>query len=71
MEELGINAGLQDRVIQIYNGCVYMDFDRELMERQGHGAYEYISLDKVSGWMGDSVGWTSDDVAGWGGCFYQ
>jgi glucuronokinase len=27
-EELGIAAGLQDRVIQVYEGLVYMDFDR-------------------------------------------
>ena len=27
-EELGISAGLQDRVIQTYEGIVYMDFDR-------------------------------------------
>ena len=26
-EELGIAAGLQDRVIQVYEGLVYMDFD--------------------------------------------
>ena len=39
-EELGITAGLQDRVIQCYEGCVYMNFDRETMERQGHGHYE-------------------------------
>jgi glucuronokinase len=26
-EELGITAGLQDRVIQVYEGLVYMDFD--------------------------------------------
>lgn len=41
-EELGITAGLQDRVIQCYEGCVYMDFDRATMERQGHGQYEPI-----------------------------
>lgn len=41
-DELGINAGLQDRVIQAYEGCVYMDFDRKLMEKQGHGAYERL-----------------------------
>ena len=29
-EELGITVGLQDRVIQVYEGLVYMDFDREL-----------------------------------------
>ncbi len=27
-EELGITAGLQDRVIQVYEGLVYMDFDK-------------------------------------------
>lgn len=27
-EELGITVGLQDRVIQVYEGLVYMDFDR-------------------------------------------
>lgn len=41
-EELGIVAGPQDRVIQCYEGCVYMDFDRSIMERQGHGYYEPI-----------------------------
>lgn len=43
-EELGIAAGLQDRVIQVYEGCVYMDFDRAIMERQGHGNYEEIAI---------------------------
>lgn len=41
--ELGISAGLQDRVIQVYEGVVFMDFSRELMERQGHGRYEPIA----------------------------
>jgi glucuronokinase len=41
-EELGIQAGLQDRVIQVYEGCVYMDFNRSLMTSQGHGLYEPI-----------------------------
>ena len=41
-EELGITAGLQDRVIQCYEGCVYMDFDRAMMERQGYGQYESV-----------------------------
>ncbi len=41
-EELGIAAGLQDRVIQVYEGVVFMDFNRELMERQGHGIYEEL-----------------------------
>jgi len=39
-KELGINAGLQDRVIQTYGGMVYMDFNREIMGKLGHGIYE-------------------------------
>jgi len=41
-DELGINAGLQDRVIQAYEGCVFMDFDKSIMEQNGHGDYEPI-----------------------------
>lgn len=40
VEELGINAGLQDRVIQVYEGCVYMDFERKHLEKKGYGKYE-------------------------------
>lgn len=39
-DELEITAGLQDRVAQVYDGLVFMDFSRELMERYGHGNYE-------------------------------
>jgi glucuronokinase len=42
-EELGITAGLQDRVIQVFEGLVYMDFAPERMHEQGGylcGAYE-------------------------------
>jgi glucuronokinase len=38
--ELRIPAGLQDRVVQAYEGLVYMNFAREIMEKQGYGAYE-------------------------------
>ena len=41
-EELGINAGLQDRVIQVYEGAVHMDFDRAHMEAEGHGIYTLL-----------------------------
>jgi len=41
-KELGIAAGLQDRVIQVYEGCVFMDFDRGLMETRGYGEYEEL-----------------------------
>jgi glucuronokinase len=40
--ELGVSAGLQDRVIQAYEGLVYMDFSRHLMETQSHGNYERL-----------------------------
>jgi glucuronokinase len=41
-DELHISAGLQDRVIQVYQGLVYMDFDKALMRKQGHGFYEQM-----------------------------
>lgn len=44
-EELGIPAGLQDRVAQTYEGLVYMDFAREQMqEHHGFrcGVYELL-----------------------------
>lgn len=40
VEELHIRAGLQDRVAQCYDGLVYMDFAKELLERDKHGKYE-------------------------------
>jgi len=45
-DELGVAAGLQDRVAQIYEGLVYMDFSRE-HERIVHGlpCYRYEPLD--------------------------
>ena len=45
--ELGISAGLQDRVIQVYEGLVYMDFDKTLIEKQGFGNYEYLDKSKL------------------------
>lgn len=43
--ELFINAGLQDRVIQVYEGLVYMDFSKDLMDQQGYGKYTPLSLE--------------------------
>ena len=42
-DELGITAGLQDRVIQAYEGLVYMDFDRDLVTATGNGRYEPLT----------------------------
>ena len=46
-EELGISAGLQDRVIQVNEGIVYMDFDRKLLESRGYGIYEALHPPKM------------------------
>jgi glucuronokinase len=45
-EELGIAAGLQDRVIQVYEGLVFMDFAPERMhEQHGYLCGRYEPLD--------------------------
>jgi glucuronokinase len=41
-DELQIPAGLQDRVIQAYEGLVYMDFDKSVFEKRGYGIYEQL-----------------------------
>jgi len=40
VDELHISAGLQDRVIQVYEGLVYMDFSKEIMAKREYGNYE-------------------------------
>mmetsp|Transcript_1685 Transcript_1685/g.5771 ORF Transcript_1685/g.5771 Transcript_1685/m.5771 type:complete len:215 (+) Transcript_1685:474-1118(+) len=47
MEELFIQAGLQDRVIQTYEGCMYMDFAEELVEPRGYGRYERLPAENL------------------------
>ena len=42
--ELNIAAGLQDRVAQVYQGVVFMDFDKALLDKQGFGRYEPLRL---------------------------
>ena len=41
-EELRINCGFQDRVIQMYNGVVFMDFERSFVEANNRGRYERL-----------------------------
>jgi glucuronokinase len=41
-DELKIPAGLQDRVIQGYEGVVFMDFNRASVEKLGHGIDEEL-----------------------------
>ena len=45
--ELGINAGLQDRVIQVFEGIVYMDFSKDLISSRGYGHYEQLQLKEL------------------------
>jgi glucuronokinase len=49
-EELGIAAGLQDRVIQVYEGVVYMNFARHRMRKiHGYhcGVYEPLDASRL------------------------
>ena len=41
--ELGISAGLQDRVAQVYEHPIYMDFDKDHMDQYGYGIYKPIN----------------------------
>jgi glucuronokinase len=41
-QELGINAGFMDRVVQVYEGCVFMDLKKEMIQSQGHGLYDEL-----------------------------
>ncbi|KAK1359459.1 Glucuronokinase 1 [Heracleum sosnowskyi] len=43
-KELGIIAGLQDRVAQVYGGVVFMDFNKKSMDELGHGVYTPMDI---------------------------
>ena len=44
VDELGIAAGLQDRVAQTYNVPVFMDFRRDHMDKYGYGIYKELAI---------------------------
>lgn len=45
-DELGIACGLQDRVVQVYEGLVAMDFDpQKMQELQGYPCGQYTHVD--------------------------
>jgi len=47
-EQLGIAAGLQDRVAQVFEGCTYMDFSKEVMSNEDGfqcGKYEPLPVE--------------------------
>ena len=43
-KELGITAGLQDRVVQVLDGCISMHFDKDLIEKTGNGEYTPVDV---------------------------
>ena len=43
--ELGIAAGLQDRVAQAFEHPIYMDFNKDHMDQHGFGKYEPVPSD--------------------------
>lgn len=56
VDELGIAAGHQDRVIQAFGGCVFMDFNKDFMLGRGFGNYVPLDpqlLPKI--WIGNST----------------
>ena len=46
-EELGIPAGLQDRVAQAFEIPVHMDFEKKHMQEYGYGRYKEIDLSPI------------------------
>ncbi len=46
-KELGIGAGLQDRVAQAYDRLVHMDFGRGHMESTGYGVYTELDAEQL------------------------
>jgi glucuronokinase len=46
-KELGISAGLQDRVVQVFDEPVFMDFERAYMDKNGYGKYEPVPKDLI------------------------
>ena len=46
-EELGMVAGLQDRLPQSYGEMLHMDFDEKLMTKRGYGVYTALDAGKL------------------------
>lgn len=46
-DQLGISAGLQDRVAQAFEHPVFMDFNRDTMIRQGYGDYSLLDFSNL------------------------
>lgn len=46
-EELKICGGLQDRVVQAFRGLIYMDFNKEIIQKQKHGFYKRLPIESL------------------------
>ncbi len=46
-DQLGLSAGLQDRVAQVYERPVFMDFDKKMMDECGFGHYVPLNFSKL------------------------
>ncbi len=44
-KELGIAAGLQDRVAQAFEKPIFMNFNKEIMEKQDYGDYKVLNTE--------------------------
>ena len=42
VNELNLQAGLQDRVAQVFDGVMFMDFSEKLVTQRGYGAYTRV-----------------------------
>ncbi len=63
-KELGISAGLQDRVVQVYNEPVFMDFNEKTMKKNSYGIYKSINPDLFpSLYLAYQVDLTHKDIA--------
>lgn len=58
-EELGIAAGLQDRVAQSHGGLTFMDFGAGGPRPDGHGRYEQLEADALPPLL---IAWCTDAV---------
>jgi len=45
--ELGIHAGLMDRVAQVWGGLTWMDLSEDLLQASGNGRYERLPVDAL------------------------
>jgi galactokinase/mevalonate kinase-like predicted kinase len=58
-EELGIAAGLQDRVAQTHGGVTFMDFGADCRDASGHGRYERLQPDALPRLL---IAWCTDAI---------